>query len=299
VGHGGQFGNSAGPLLQQYDAGFRSGLLDGLVLPKGEQLRRLARVEDYLEQRRASAGSNGPPWRFHDGKRSWSKTCFAVCYVDSSPHHQRLHRNLVEVAHAVERRVARRLEVIARWKEVAKKALLLHSQYPASYYTLAWTETRQSRTRLQHGLYLRSLFWRKIEAKAVIFEADAPPVFTMWREITRTALAVFCDVSVIKFPGAWRHRWTHLKLARKLSRVADELSAKVYRPPGRNCELLSAEEFDELFSQVEEPLAAIGREIYLISDDSPDASEPTVNSKDNFFNRQSYASGGAVPEVLR
>ncbi|KAH8763785.1 hypothetical protein F5883DRAFT_498479, partial [Diaporthe sp. PMI_573] len=178
------------PLLRQYDPGFRAGLFDGLVLPKREQLRRLARVEDYLERRRAGAGSNGPPWRFHDGDGSWSKTSFAVCYYDSSPHHQRLYRNLKEAADDVQATMAAR-----RWEAMAAEAVV--------------AETQQ-----RPGFYLWPLVWSETQAKAVIFEADVPTVFAMWREITQRILAIFCGPSAVRLPGTWRRRWQDFKLAR-------------------------------------------------------------------------------------
>ncbi|KLU91500.1 hypothetical protein MAPG_10018 [Magnaporthiopsis poae ATCC 64411] len=123
------------PLLREYAPGFPLGVFDELVLPKREQLVRLARVEDYLARRRAAAGSNGPPWQLLSDRGSWSKTCFAVCHYNSSPRHQQLHKSIIrkaEEANAADKQraafaagVARRAkqsheEAAARVAEAAK-----------------------------------------------------------------------------------------------------------------------------------------------------------------------------------
>jgi hypothetical protein len=267
-------------LLRQYDPGlFRPGLFDGLVLLKGEQLRRLARVEDYLERRRAGAGSNGSPWRFHDGGGSWSKTCFAACYYDSSPHHQRLYRIVKEAAEAVQAAAA-----ASRWEAMMAETGQRHSPYPLH----------------RPGFYLWPLFWSETEAKAIIFEADVPAVFAMWREITRRILAIFGDVAAARLPGTWRRRWEGFDLGR----AADELAREVDRRLGQPG-LLPRAELDKLFGGVERPLIAIGKELRQISGGggggggggSPDTTQPV--SSNNNVSRPSYASGKAVPEVLR
>ncbi|KAL8366469.1 hypothetical protein RB595_004986 [Gaeumannomyces hyphopodioides] len=256
------------PLLRQYDPGFRSGLFDGLVLPKGEQLRRLARVEDYLEQRRAGAGSNGPTWRFHDGDGSWSRTCFAVCYYDSSSSHQQLYRILKEAADAVQAAVAAR-----RWEAMAAG--------------------RVAGTQERPGFYLWPLFWSETEAKAIIFEADVPIVFALWREITRSTLAIFCDASAIGLLGSWRQKWGDFQLAHVASKLPGKVASLLDRAG-----MATHAEFDKLFSEVEGPLVAVGNELrHIISGGNPDDTQP-VRSDDS-FNRLSYASGTAVPEVVR
>ncbi|KAL8396684.1 hypothetical protein RB594_003665 [Gaeumannomyces avenae] len=147
------------PLLREYDTGFLPGLLDGLVLPKREQLARLARVEDYLEQRRVDAGGRGPPWQLRSGNGSWSKTCFAARYYDSSPQHQQLHRKIIREAKA----------------RIAGVRIVETGRHPRLLWPLPKNNTA---------------------AKAIVFEAAAPAVVTTWREITLSILAELCDTSV-------------------------------------------------------------------------------------------------------
>ncbi|KAK1836413.1 hypothetical protein QBC39DRAFT_406982 [Podospora conica] len=239
------------PLLREYDTGFLPGLFDGLVLPKLHQLHRLARVEDYLERRRAGAGSNGVPWRYHDGDGSWSNTCFAACYFNSSSHHQRLYRQLKNVADAGR----------------------LAASPPSD----------SSRP----GFYLWPLFCDRTEAKVLIFEADAPSMFTMWRETTRSILTFFCDESAdITLPGDWRDRRNDFRSA------VDELLSKV-GPLLHTTGALSRSQFDPLFTQVEGPLLTIWNDLRRVPSANPGAGD--------LLNRLSYVSGAgvAVPEVLR
>ncbi|KAL8372258.1 hypothetical protein RB595_001852 [Gaeumannomyces hyphopodioides] len=149
------------PLLREYDTGFLPGLLDGLVLPKREQLTRLARVEDYLKQRRVGAGGRGPPWQLRSGDGSWSKTCFAARYYDSSPQHQQLHRDVIREAKA----------------RIAEMRIAESGRHPRLLWPLPKNNTA---------------------AKAIVFEAAAPAVVTTWREITLSILAELCDTSVNK-----------------------------------------------------------------------------------------------------
>jgi hypothetical protein len=84
------------PLLLDYSPGFPPGLLDPLVLPKREQLNRLANVEDYLNRRRSRA-TEEPPWVSYVNGLISDK-CFAARYYNKSPLHQSIHYSIVKRA---------------------------------------------------------------------------------------------------------------------------------------------------------------------------------------------------------
>jgi len=84
------------PLLTEYESGFPPDLLNGLVLPKSEQMNRLARIENYVGERRASAGGKGVPWQHRSADGSWFEMSFAVRYYNSSTEHKWLHQTIVE-----------------------------------------------------------------------------------------------------------------------------------------------------------------------------------------------------------
>ncbi|EJT72145.1 hypothetical protein GGTG_09012 [Gaeumannomyces tritici R3-111a-1] len=155
------------PLLRDYDTGFLPGLLDDLVLPKREQMARLARVEDYLERRRVGAGGRGPPWQLRSGDGSWSKTCFAARYYDSSPRHRQLCREIVCEAKT----------------RITELRIVEMTRHPRLLWPLPKNDTA---------------------AKAIVFEAAAPAVITTWREITLSILTGLCGTSANMQPES---RW--------------------------------------------------------------------------------------------
>jgi len=162
------------PLLLEYQTGFRSGILDGLVLSKREQLDRLAAVEDYLEQRRARASSAHPPWQFRDADDRWSETCFAVRYYNSSAEHQRLHKTIDLRANIKYYRDVRRL----RSRVDPHLRMNPHPEMDPP------TSAPHTRRFLDPNPFVWPLPRDPVAAKAIVFELRVPPVIDAWRHTT-------------------------------------------------------------------------------------------------------------------
>jgi len=225
------------PLLLEYDTGFPTGgRFDGLVLPKKEQLQRLARIEDHLERRRQLASHNEPPWQLashneppwqlHGRSSRWSKVSFAVRYYDASPAHQRLHRRVMA------RWRAERAAKVAGWigrkrREfwhrgtllLARRAGTLQPESPSRAEPHYWDPMdpwgkrkrgRFGRLRAWYRLKRRRLDdmiaqllspplpSNKVVAKAIVFEANLPAVIAAWRDATLTVVVELFYADSIK-----------------------------------------------------------------------------------------------------
>jgi len=216
------------PLLHQYSPGIPAGFFDGLILPRPGQLERLARVEDHLAQRRAAAGSNGPPWQVRSGDGSWSSTCFAVRYYEESCQHQQLHRDILHAAKdqlardradaGAANRVGRLAKIkiqdmtsrglaqvlrnvgVARDKYAAAKEEQVGKDALSGEDEKAWeaaevgegAEGAKARVlRMRSAFFLWPLPQNETAAKAFVFETQVPAVVAVWREATLNILAGF------------------------------------------------------------------------------------------------------------
>jgi hypothetical protein len=102
------------PLLMDYATGFVPGLLDPLVLPKREQLKRLARVENYLTYRFSktkTAAPRGAPQDWMGGEDG----SFAIQSFDDSSI-MKTTRQQIE-AHAQEQQAQKR----EQWKSASSE----------------------------------------------------------------------------------------------------------------------------------------------------------------------------------
>ena len=106
---------SAEPLFRKYPTGFPSSIFDRLLLAKGQDMRRLFYIEQYLLLRRDEA-ERGYPLVFHEGNTTRS---FAVAFFDQSPEHQQLKLE-IEAAAAEDRE--RKLREFAKQKAVVSPA---------------------------------------------------------------------------------------------------------------------------------------------------------------------------------
>ncbi|KAF8861162.1 hypothetical protein BDZ45DRAFT_671975 [Acephala macrosclerotiorum] len=188
------------PLLQDYSTGFRPCILDSLILPKREQLDRLAKVGDYLAVRRKLA-TMGPPWEWKSF--GWvSRQSFAVRYYNSSPQHKSLHRKIIERATTARD---------AKWKELESRK----SEYDLLMQEYHNTRHQYKMTRNSWGEWVskdspgctkciahsKAMCMRidvfewplpenDIAARATVFELQVPDVIKLWRITTLTILLV-------------------------------------------------------------------------------------------------------------
>jgi len=192
-----QIATSIIPLLKHYPSGFEVILnfLSVLLLPTGAHLRRLHKVEAYMQTRRFHATG---PTIFQDGEKL-TQDSFPVRYFDQSPLHQSLHDKIIRdfIEQLKEKITCKRLK--GQYDVLLERALNVciclystdegeegpcpcselprtrHLMHSDSCSQCAWTSTNLPQWPLpRNGLV----------AKAIVFELDLPPVFAAWRDAT-------------------------------------------------------------------------------------------------------------------
>lgn len=182
------------PQLKDYDPCVPTGCFYSLLLPFKSQMMRLARAEEYLDQRQRQLRHPGPGI-FHDfGTRS----CFSVRYFDQSDEHRQLLQTIVEQAsHARDQKRAELAEKQARYTHLMTLASETECQYE---YVLVdrrfgFRESRHSHSCPCHGYKSRAnsitidihewpLPTDPLRAKSTIFELRVPQPFGGWRDTT-------------------------------------------------------------------------------------------------------------------
>lgn len=100
-------------LLQDYDHELPHQVLQALLLSRGGQMHRLARVEAYLHNRSEEASCPASAFRSFGTESS-----FAVRYFDASPHHQTLKKEIEKQARHERRQTLE--ELAANTKEYSR-----------------------------------------------------------------------------------------------------------------------------------------------------------------------------------
>ena len=178
------------PLLADYSPGFPTDLLHPLKIQKLSDMRRLHRIEQYLERRRLGATH---PLSSVLGEPL--KTCFAVRYFERCEAMQDLHS---VICHANEVAKAEKAE---EWNTQSKEYERLMRQ--ASQTACLFTEDPFDPMKRQHddrncrkhfleraaarmhiAIHEDFLPEEAIKAEAVVFELLLPPSFAAWRDST-------------------------------------------------------------------------------------------------------------------
>ena len=182
------------PLLCQYQAGIDRDLLQSLLLPTKEQMKRLAEVEQYLELRTSSESF---PFALVCADID-SNESFAAKYFDSSPGLQGLLDRIT--ARAANEKAAKELE-FERLKEQHEELMAqYHGTDCDEYEARVWRgknlfyETRHAwkncrrciakkrADKLEIDVHEWPLPARRNATKAVVFELNPPEGFTAWRD---------------------------------------------------------------------------------------------------------------------
>ena len=173
------------PLMQEYSPEIPTSLLDPLLLPKIEQLRRLQTIEAYLKKRHIHAKSSGNARIFADP----TSTSFAVRYFDSSDSLKSWEKKILNQART------EREKKHEEWEKTKE----IYDEYIAAAQKLSCEcaahdnpgdmECRRckliSDAKALHIQSATSLVPKDdVELKAIVFELRCPPAIASWRDAT-------------------------------------------------------------------------------------------------------------------
>lgn len=181
-------------ILAEYDPGVETRVLQNLLLSSAEQMRRLAKVESYLSDRKSrSRLSTGQIFTLKSSDGLPSR------YTRTSQEHIALLRNIRQRGEADR---AAKLAELQRLRQQYKSLDDLYKQTPCQMDERVvdeWngrqeTETfhspycrrcryRNQRDQLRIHVFEHPLPASQIEAESIIFELDVPPVFAHWRDL--------------------------------------------------------------------------------------------------------------------
>ncbi|KAL4737892.1 hypothetical protein BDV11DRAFT_171491 [Aspergillus similis] len=182
------------PLLGDYDTCVPMDLFESLLLPYRSQMERLARAEDYMEQRRRRLRFPESSI-FHD---FGTPSSFSVRFFDQSIGHQHL---LAEIKdHAERERTKKKLELRQKHQRYGE-LYALAGQRECTYYEVTpdprfdLTESRHSPScqrcayiteagSIEIGIHEWPLPTNPLQAKTTVFELNVPQPFASWRDIT-------------------------------------------------------------------------------------------------------------------
>lgn len=182
-------------LLNKYDPGFPSSLFNPLLLPKKLQVERLARVEQYLTQRRERS-IHKSSLIFQDIKEENS---LAVQYFGQSLHHRDLRREIEDAAKIEREQKKEEL----REKRRQYNRLMQEFDSMSCEFITQWCNSRRSSyhshdcrrcdmkcraENLEITVHEWPLPERDLEARSVVFELDVPTVIAKWRDVTYSLL---------------------------------------------------------------------------------------------------------------
>lgn len=183
------------PLLSYFNPEVPIELMQSLLLPLKDQMRRLRDVENYIQSRRTLASQHAPSL-FRDFGHPSS---FAVKFFDQSPLHQALLSQIEQ--NATNEKHVKCTELSNKKQE--------YRNYMEQYNRISDCDTRWIVTdsvfgtgEYQHDPSCRKCYWEtkadNIEiqvhewplssnpsvAKSVVFELDVPEAFSNWRDVT-------------------------------------------------------------------------------------------------------------------
>ncbi|KAF2009126.1 hypothetical protein BU24DRAFT_321403, partial [Aaosphaeria arxii CBS 175.79] len=196
-----QYATAFYPMLLNFSTGFPPGILDSLVLPKREQLLRLARVEDHLENRMFAESSLGvPPWEWADANHMspFSTTSFAAHHYENSPTLKSFHDQIKSRADELRKWKLEELankrnkynELLRRWPpssplEHERRMAHQHLWAPAPCkHDCKKCAFESAKEKLAIEPFLEPLPDDENAAKAIVFEIMVPEVVHRWRDAT-------------------------------------------------------------------------------------------------------------------
>ncbi|OBT60021.1 hypothetical protein VE03_10579, partial [Pseudogymnoascus sp. 23342-1-I1] len=186
------------PLLSKYDPGFPVALLNPLLLPKKSQMKRLARVERYLTERKY-ASAYGSSLLFKDVDKENS---FGVQYFNQSLQHQEKQR-AIETAATIEREEKKRelQRVSAQYYRLMGESDALSCEnvtyQPGSYRdrgsyhnpnNCRKCQLKRNAQNLNISVHEWPLPEGELEKKSAVFELDVPTAISNWRDTTYALL---------------------------------------------------------------------------------------------------------------
>ncbi|KAM7211531.1 hypothetical protein V8F06_013081 [Rhypophila decipiens] len=191
------------PLLRDYATGIPAYILHSLVLPKREQLLRLASIEEYLQHRDEGASSlRTPPWEWRTGS-PLTKGSFALRFYEQSATLKSFHDRIKAQTLVAKRKKLLELEKKQKQYEQLRRSLenTMQRRHRGCGNVLDW----QGRDRLWLGDCRRCRSEEEIEkqigrlriqalhlplpeddstAKAMVFEILVPDIIRSWRDAT-------------------------------------------------------------------------------------------------------------------
>ncbi|OCK74911.1 hypothetical protein K432DRAFT_447027 [Lepidopterella palustris CBS 459.81] len=195
------YATKAYPLLLDYGTGFRPQILESLILPKKEQLLRLACVEDYLESRKSYAFM-GPPWELKP-LHSPSMYSFALRFYDGDLNLKAFHS---DIQNRTVKAIANKEEELREKKASFKKHMAEYDNAKHLDCGLRWWTSepvcsfdcpkRQALGRAQSiriSVFENPLPENDRLAKAIVFELLIPEIVQRWRDTTLTILSTMLE----------------------------------------------------------------------------------------------------------
>ncbi|KAJ9257552.1 hypothetical protein DTO195F2_5534 [Paecilomyces variotii] len=182
------------PLLGDYDNCIPMDMFESLVLPYRSQMERLARAEDYMNQRRQRL-------RFPESfifQDFGTRSCFSVRSFDRSIEHQNLLSEIEDLARS--ERTQKRLE-LGKKHQRYRELYALADQLECTYYKVIpdprfdLTESRHcpncqrcayktEAESIKINIHEWPLPTDPLHAKTTVFELNVPRPFASWRDTT-------------------------------------------------------------------------------------------------------------------
>lgn len=180
------------PLLSDYFPEFPDNIFHQLLLPRYHQMKRLHRIETYLNERHTKADTSNPSIFSGDVK----PRNFAVRYFESSPIHQRLEQAIQREAEI--ERMAKILEFERKTQQYHALVAEAKDEECEVRYNRRGERIHDNRrcqkcvlVRRARGIKIEVHEWPLPEGKqcmAVVFELQCPKGFSVWRDATYRVL---------------------------------------------------------------------------------------------------------------
>ncbi|EKD21257.1 hypothetical protein MBM_00370 [Drepanopeziza brunnea f. sp. 'multigermtubi' MB_m1] len=190
-----KFTTAREPLLKKYQPGFPPSLFDRLLLPKKQDMDRLFRIEEYIEQRRANSEPRFP-LLFLEGNTPDS---FAVKYFEQSPELQDIK---IEIENSAASDREKKIKEFSTKKSEYNQKLAQSNSMSCSQRMVMTGKKSKRKEVSQHdpscqkcllksaavGISIDVHEWplpaKDVEAKAAVFELNVPEFIRIWREST-------------------------------------------------------------------------------------------------------------------
>ena len=175
------------PLLSSYSPEIPTSFLNPLLLRRAKSIERAARVECYLCSRHSSATCATSIY-----SDQLDNTTFAVQYFQGSPSLQAVKASIEQAAaNAREEKRSELRQKITKHNSLTQEIASRSCEYsgdqwsrPVHSHSCSKCKLKKQAKNMSINVHEWPLPTRHLEAEAVVFELDCPPVFAIWR--TRT-----------------------------------------------------------------------------------------------------------------